>query len=419
MHDRPRVAYITGRFPEVSLTFILREIEALRALGFEVKTCSLRQTPLSQHPGAAEKAAAATTFVVQKAVLDIPFVLAALFWAFGRPGRCFKALRLAWRTRAPGWRNGLYQILYFLEAILLAHYLVREKVDHLHNHFVFGSATVSMLASDMTGIPFSFTLHGPADLFEPYRWALREKTARASFVATISHYARSQLMYFSNPEDWHKIRIIHCGVTPGKYVGTRSKEETSDVRLLFVGRLDPVKGLRVLLAAMHRLLPEIPTLHLTLVGDGPDRANLEAEAASLGDRVTFTGYLSQDAVAQKMQDSDVFVLPSFAEGVPVVLMEAMASGCPVIATQVAGVGELVEPGIHGLLVAPGDLDALTDAIRTLALDPDRRQALAQAGPAKVAEAFDIQTEAARIGTLFCTPDHPAVRPPPLTQDSDV
>lgn len=400
----PRIAYLTGQYPEVSLTFILREVEALRALGAEVLTCSIRQTPPEQHPGQAEKAEAANTFHVLKTARNPLKFLAAQSYAIRKPRQYFGALALAIRTRSPGMRALLYQLIFFIEATILARHLEREKVEHLHNHFVFGSATVAMLASKLTGIPYSFTLHGPADLFEPYRWHLDEKTAQARFVSTISHYARSQLMFFSDPDHWHKIKIIHCGVDPELYakaagpaLPARHKDE---IRLLFVGRLAPVKGLRVLLDALKGLAEDLPQLRLVLVGDGPDRKNLEAAAAPLGDMVHFTGYLSQAEVAQAMQACDIFVLPSFAEGVPVVLMEAMASLKPVIATQVAGVGELVEDGTNGFIVPPGDVKNLTRRIRQLVEDPDLRARMGQQGRTKVCADFDISGEAARLAGLF-------------------
>ncbi|MEM8729303.1 MAG: glycosyltransferase family 4 protein [Pseudomonadota bacterium] len=410
----PRIAYLTGQYPEVSLTFILREVEALREMGAEVLTCSIRETPSLQHPGPAEKEAARTTFHVLKTAKNPARLLAAQKYLLTRPTRYFRALGLAWKTRPPGLKALAYQLIFFIEATVLSRYLEAKKVEHLHNHFVFGSATVAMLTSELTAIPYSFTLHGPADLFEPYRWALDEKTARAKFVSVISFFARSQLMFFSNPEHWEKIRIIHCGVTPALYEGPPGPalppRRMGEVRLVFVGRLAPVKGLHVLFDALMALREEMPKLHLVLVGDGSDRARLQEAAEPLGDMVTFTGYLSQTEVAQAMIAGDICVLPSFAEGVPVVLMEAFASGKPVIATQVAGVGELVEDGESGFLVPPGDAETLADRIRLLADDAELRARMGAAGRAKVVADFDIRTEAARLARLFADAAGDELRP---------
>lgn len=395
-----RIAYLAGQYPLVSLTFIQREIAALRGLGLDVITCSMRRTPPEQHPGADEKEAARTTFYVLDQARNPIRLLAAQKYVLTRPGRYFRTLKLAWNTRAPGMKSSLLQLAYFLEATILGQHVEAEGVTHMHNHFTTGSATVAMLTSELTGIPYSFTLHGPADFLEPYRWRIDEKTARARFVATISHYARSQLMFFSDPAHWDRIHIIHCGVIPELYSKSGAEQTQDELRLLFVGRIAPVKGLRLLVEAMKRLKDEIPRLRLTLVGDGPDRGMIEEAARPLGDRISFTGYLSQSEVASALSKADICVLPSFAEGVPVFLMEALASGKPVIATQVAGVGELVENGESGLLVPPGDLESLVSAIRTLADDPDRRAAMGAKGRQRVREEFDIRIEAARLATLF-------------------
>lgn len=407
----PKIAYIAGEYPLVSLTFIQREIEALRALGADVITCSMRRTPSSQHKGPAEKEAAATTFYVLDALKSPGTALAAQSQLFNRPGKYLSALRLAWKTRAPGLTATFKQLVYFAEATVLARHLEREGVGHMHNHFTTGSATVAMLVNELTGIPYSFMLHGPADLFEPFRWRLDEKTARAKFVATISHFARSQLMFFSNPDHWNKIHIVHCGVHPDRYAHDGAGRDDGKVRALFVGRVAPVKGLRLLVEAMTRLAEELPDLDLVLVGDGEDRTKIEAAAKPLGDRIRFTGYLSQEEVAEEMKACDFFVLPSFAEGVPVVLMEAFASGKPVIATRVAGVAELVEDGTNGLLISPGDVDGLTEAMREMATHTNRA-AMGARGRDKVLAEFDITTEAARLATLLAGLPS-GVRPEPM------
>lgn len=422
MKSLPRIAYLTGQYPEVSLTFIQREVEALRELGAEVLTCSVRRTPPEQHPGEAEKEAARTTFHILETMKNPVRLLKAQSYVITNPGRYVRALKLAWKMRSPGLKAAVYQGIFFLEATILARYLEEKDIGHIHNHFVFGSATVAALASELTGIPYSFTLHGPADLLRPYDWDLARKTAHARFVATISHYARSQVMFFSDPADWEKLHIIHCGVSPEKYATTEDPvaippRRDNEVRALFVGRLAPVKGLRVLFEALAKVRDDLPNLHVVIVGDGPERARLEKAAASLGDAVTFTGYLSQAEVAGAMRATDFFVLPSFAEGVPVVLMEALASARPVLATQVAGVGELVEDGKTGFLVPPGDAEALADRIRQLASDPELRARMGAAGPAVVTQDFDIRIEAARLARLFAGDAQGAIRPEPYVPEA--
>ena len=396
-----RLAYLTGEYPAVSHTFILREVEALRALGTSVLTCSIRRTAPEHHQGPAEKAAAQNTFYVLKAARNPLTLIRAQLAAFASPGRYLKTLKLALQTKSPGLKALLWQIFYVVEATILARQLKQKNISHLHNHFAGPSATVAMLTSELSGIPFSYTLHGPADLFEARRWRLDIKTSRADFVACISHFCRSQAMLFSDPKHWHKLHIIHCGVIPTVYDGKKtSRDPAAAPRFVFVGRLAAVKGLRVLMDAFEIARRTVPDFHLTLVGDGAERAALEAVAAPYGQAICFTGYQSQSEVAQTLAEADAFVLPSFAEGVPVVLMEAMASSKPVIATQVAGVPELVEDGINGYLVPPGDAETLAQRMIDLAHDADLRQRMGTAGKKKVRLAFNIETEAARLYSLF-------------------
>ena len=408
----PRLAYLTALYPAVSHTFIQREIEGLRSLGFTVETCAARQPDAGQLTGPAERAARAETFYIIASARHPATLPRALLAALGRPKSLLRMLALAWRTAAPGLRGGLKQMAYAAEALILSRHLRTRGIDHLHNHFAGPSGNVAMLTSALSGIPFSYTLHGPSDLYEPEKWQLREKTARAAFVACISHFARAQAMYFSDPGHWPKLRIVHCGVVPELYERPAPAPRPG-TRLIFVGRLAAVKGLRVLIEAFAQARQTRPDLHLTLVGDGADRAMLERLAAPLGDAVHFAGYLSQDAVAAALTEADAFVLPSFAEGLPVVLMESLAAARPVIATQVAGVSELVEDGVNGFLVPPGDAETLADRIGRIADDPDLRARMGRAGRLKVRAAFDARQEAGRIGALFAGRGDPALRPAPL------
>lgn len=407
------IAYLTSVYPAVSHTFILREIEGLEALGLDIRPFSMRQPPADHLTGAPEKSAFAKTFYVLKAAKNPLNLLGAQLSGLARPGAYARALRLAWQTSAPGLRAHLYQLIYFAEATILARQFRAQGITHVHNHFADISANVAMLAAELAGIPFSYTLHGPAELYEPQRWVLDVKTARAKFVACISHFARSQAMYFSDPAHWDKLKIIHCGIDPALYDRPAIDHGDDKVRLVFVGRLTAIKGLRVLLEAFTAAHAQNPKLHLTLIGDGDDRAHLESLAAPLGDAIHFAGFQSQEAVAQAMAGADMFVLPSFAEGVPVVLMEAMAAARPVITSLVAGIPELVEDGVSGYLVPPGDAATLAERIATLAADPDLQAQMGAAGRAKVRSEFNIATESARIGTLLCGDLGGDIRPAPL------
>lgn len=413
-----RVAYLTSIYPAVSHTFILREVEALKALGLDIRPFSMRQPPANHLTGAPEQKAFEETFYVLKSAKNPVNMIMAQLDGLKTPGRYFGALKLAIATSAPGVRAHLRQLIYFAEATILARQFKAQGITHLHNHFADISANVAMLTSHLADIPFSYTLHGPAELYEPLKWALSEKTKRAKFVACISHFARSQAMYFSDPAHWDKLAIIHCGIEPALYDRPKTARDDGKTRLLFVGRLTAIKGLRVLLDAFGKAYAADPNLHLTLIGDGDDRAHLEQLAAPLGDAVHFAGYRSQDAVAAALSDADIFVLPSFAEGVPVVLMEAMASRTPVITSLVAGIPELVEDGVTGYLVPPGDAETLAARINILTENPDLRHDMGAKGRQKVLDEFNIHTEAARIATLYLDGPGDAVRPAPLQPEDN-
>lgn len=392
------IAYLTGEYPRATDTFIQREVAGLRANGIEVFTASIRKTGVEHLVGEEQRAEAAKTFYVLDAAKSPRHLLTCHARALRKsPGRYFRALRLAIRTRPPGLKAGLYQLFYFAEAAVLADHLQRNGVTHLHNHIAKASCTVAMLMSELSGIPYSFTLHGPDIFFEPHHWRLDEKIARARFVACISHFCRSQAMAFSVPDHWSKLHIVHCGIEPGRYDDV---SERAGHNLLFVGRLAAVKGLPVLFDALEALQPTHPDLRVTIIGDGPDRAALEARARRLSSMVQFVGYKSQAEVAETLRRMDMLVLPSFAEGVPVVLMEAMAAGIPVVTTRIAGVPELVEDGVAGILVLPGDVAALANAISTLLDDPDLRSDMGRAGRQKVGDEFNIAHETAWLAELL-------------------
>lgn len=395
------IAYLTGEYPRATDTFIQREVAQLRHLGWDIRTCSIRATDPLQHVGPEQKAEHAGTFVVQKTAKSPVRLLGAHARLLRKPARWFRAAGLAWRTSPAGLRNRLWQLFYFLQAGVLADHLKRGDVQHLHNHFGNSSCSVAMLAAEMSGIPYSYTAHGPMEFFEPHHWRLDTKIARASFVAAISHFARAQCMLFSDAAHWNRIKIVHCGVEPALYART-DPDRAPGKRLIFVGRLAGIKGVPLLLEALARLRDRHPQIHLTLIGDGPERQALETEVQETGlaDQVTFTGYLGQDDVAAALNAADLLVLPSFAEGVPVVLMEAMATGLPVIASRVAGVQELVEDGVSGRVLPPGDIDALVAALDGLLSDPDMRARMGQAGRAKVVAEFDVAREAQWLSQLF-------------------
>lgn len=394
-----RLAYLTSEFPRASDTWIQREVAALRRQGFTVDTFAVRRPGDEHMVGPEQIESRAGTYYLLTEASPSSVLAENLRAVLGSPRRYLAALRLAWRTRRLGLRGSIYQLIYFVEAVLLAAEMKRRRIDHLHNHIAESSCTVAMLAAAVSGIPFSFTVHGAGIFFNANTWRLDEKVRQAAFVATISHFCRSQTAVFTEPDDYDKLHIVHCGVEPDRIQPVVHRGTAR--RLLFVGRLVESKGLGVLFRSLLDLRADYPDLLLTVIGDGPDRADLERRARRMGldDTVRFLGSRSQDEVSAELSRTDIFVLPSFAEGVPVVLMEALAAEVAAVATQVGGVQELVVNYETGLVVRPADHAELTTAIRRLIDDDDLRRSLGKAGRERVLAEFDSEREAERLGRL--------------------
>ncbi|MEM7272679.1 MAG: glycosyltransferase [Actinomycetota bacterium] len=412
----PRVAYLTGEFPRATDTFIQREVAALRDLGFDIHTFAVRRPGPEHQVGPEQRALSTTTTYLLEGVKRPAVVSAHLGLAVRSPRRYLAAARLATTTRRAGLRGAIFQLFYFLEAGVLAAALHRRRVDHLHNHFGDSSCTVAMLASELSGTPYSFTLHGPGIFFDANVWRLDEKLRRAAFCACISWFARSQAIIFGGTEVADRLHVIHCGIDPDRLAPVEHRPDR--FRLVYVGRLVELKGMSVLLQAMAEVAKHHPAVTLTVVGDGPDRDRFEAAAAAAGlaSAVEFTGSVSQDEVARLLAEADTFVLPSFAEGVPVTLMEAMARSLPVVTTAVGGIAELVEDEVNGLLTRPGDPASLAEALERLADDVALRTRMGRAGRATVVEAFRAGDEAARLGGLIVAYGEgrtSSIRPEPL------
>lgn len=399
------VAYLTGQYPKASHTFIQREIAALEARGVAVLPCAIRRPAPGELTGPEERAEHARSFYVLAAARARPlaFLGAHLGLLARRPGRYLGALGRALALSPPGIRALLWQIFYFAEAGLVAGHLKRQGARRIHAHFAEGACTVALLAARLARLPCSFTLHGPADLFEPRSRRLGAKIAEADFVACISHFARAQGMLFAEERDWPRLSVVRCGVVPARYDAPPPPERPG-LRLLFVGRIEVVKGIPVMLEALAEARRRGADITLELIGDGPDRARLERAAGALGGAARFLGARGQGEVAAALAEADALVLASFAEGVPVVLMEAMASRRPVVATRVGGVAELVEDGVSGFLLPPGVPGPLTEALLSLAVDPELRRRMGAAGRARVVAEFDVARSAARLEALLAGRD---------------
>jgi glycosyltransferase involved in cell wall biosynthesis len=394
-----RVAYLVNQYPKVSHSFIRREIAALEELGIQVARFSIRPCRETL-PDPADQAEHGRTL----ALLDRPWFL---FTALARtlltaPAPFLLGLRAAFRM---GWRSdrGLIpHMAYLLEACRLVGHLRDGQVEHLHAHFATNPAAVAMLCRILGGPPYSFTAHGPDDFDRAPGLSLGEKIAGAKFVTSVSAYGRSQLLRWSDGQHWDKIHVVPMGLDSA-FLEAKTAPIPDTRMLVSIGRLHEQKGQLLLLEAMALLAAQDCPCQLLLIGEGPLRPALEAavERLKLQDSVRLAGALAAEAIRGHLLAARVFVLPSFAENLPIVLMEALALERPVIATHIAGIPELVENGACGWLVAPGDVHALAAAIRDALDTPASRLAvMGSEGARRVRRHHDARHGAARLAEYF-------------------
>jgi glycosyltransferase involved in cell wall biosynthesis len=396
-----KIAYFINQYPRVSHTFIRREILALERLGFEVQRIALRGWSEEPPDSIDRQERAKTRYVLQQGVLGL--VLPALRALIASPLSMFLTVQLASRVSRRSDRRLLHHLVRVAEACRIVPWLRNSQAARLHAHFGTNSAEVAMYARRLGGPPFSFTVHGPEEFESPM--SLAEKVHYSAFVAAISSYGRGQLYLRCESSEWPKIHIVHCGLEASFFQGA-ALEASGSPQLICVGRLCEAKGQLLLVEAAARLRAKGIKLDLVLAGDGPLRAQIESaiERHGLGDSVRITGWISSDAVRDEILASRALVLPSFAEGLPVVIMEAMALRRPVLSTFVAGIPELVRGGENGWLFPSGSIDELTAAMEDcLSRSPAEIRRLGDAAHDRVIARHSIDIEAGKLAGLFRTP----------------
>lgn len=395
-----KIAYLVNQYPKVSHSFIRREIAAVEKSGLTVERFSVRQCE-SELIDPDDK----NEFQKTKVILDagLKGLLTQLFAvALKTPVPWLKSLWLAINVGRSSQRGIFYHFIYFAEACVLLGWLQNVDIDHLHVHFGTNSATVAMLCNALGGPPYSFTVHGPEEFDRIKDLAIVQKVNRASFVVAICSFGKSQLYRWCDYKQWSKIHVVHCGVD-GNFLNQTVKDISSEPHLTCVGRLCEQKGQLLLLQAMGQLSQEGKKCKLTLVGDGEMRPEIEALIKEYGleEQVTITGWASGEEVKNHIANARALVLPSFAEGLPVVIMEALALGRPVISTYIAGIPELVNHGVNGWLVPAGSIEELKNAIRSaLVLPTEDLAKMGQAGSESVFLRHNIGREADKLVELF-------------------
>lgn len=394
-----RVAYLVNQYPKVSHTFIRREISALESVGVAVERFSIRPSP--DAVDAADRSEAEKTRVV----LDRG--AARLAWsmlstAIGRPVRFVRAARLALRAGRRSERGLLVHGVYLAEACLLDAWLTESGCNHVHAHFGTNPATVAMLCAELGARTFSFTVHGPEEFDKAAAIALAEKIRRAAFVAAVSSFGKSQLLRLTSVDQWQKIHVVRCGVDE-TFLASDPDAAPSSPRLVCVGRLCEQKGQLLLVEAAAELVRRGVAFELVLVGDGEMRPEVERRIRETGleGTVRITGWLDGDGVREEIALSRALILPSFAEGLPVVIMEALALGRPVVSTFVAGIPELVEPGRSGWLVPAGSVVELVESMQAaLSAAPSELTEMGRVGRARVLARHDIRDTARALASLL-------------------
>ncbi len=404
----PKIAYLCTRYPAVSHTFVLREVNALRRLGVDIATFSVRRAGPEHILADADRIAAESTYAILPPRWSE--LIGALILAMKAPRAFVSTLILALRLAAPGARGRLWQCFYLLEAVVLWQQCRRREIRHIHVHLANAAADTALLASYLGSAvepdrpwSWSFTMHGPTEFYDVSHFRLRDKIIRARFVVCISDYTRSQLMALSPPEQWNRLHVIHVGIPIEQFTRRENDPPARDeATILFIGRLVPEKGQAVLLEATALLAERGHRVQVTIAGDGPSRSDTErlAERLRVSSLTSFPGAVGQDEIHALYANASVFCLPSFAEGVPGVLMEAMAMEVPVVTTQITGIGELVEDGETGLLVSPGRADKLADALESLLVDAALRENLGRRARAKVRAEFNTDVSSRLLRDLF-------------------
>jgi colanic acid/amylovoran biosynthesis glycosyltransferase len=399
---RLRIAYVMSRFPKLSETFIQDEVLALLGRGVEVKLFPLLKMsePIVQ-PESRRLAAGAR---------HVPFLSAAILasqihFLFAHPRRYLATLAAIVRGTWGSPNYLLKGLAIFPKSVHSARFMQKDGIQHVHCHFSSHPALAGFIIHRLTGIPFSFTAHG-SDLHVD-RHMLCQKVVEASFVAAVSDYNK-RVIERECGTSHSKVRVIHCGVDSSLFSRNGQRRTQGPFQIVCVGRLEPVKGQRYLVEACRLLLSQGLEFHCELIGDGPERGRLMAQVDALGldERIRFAGPRTHDYVVSAMQNADVLVCPSVVtadgrrEGIPVVLMEALASETPVIASEISGIPELVENELTGLLVAARSAEEIASAIKRLAADPDLGTQLGAAGRAKVIQEFNISGTVDRLLELI-------------------
>ena len=390
------ILYLIGIYPAVHHNYLLAEISYLRRLGWKIETASISNADRPFNELSAEELAEAkrTWFVKATPVTTI------LWWMlkvlFTQPGGFFGSFFTAWRMGAGSFKRRAHHIFYWLEGLMVGQWMKEHGLTHVHASF---TSTVAYLACRcFPAITMSIGVYGYGELYDPKGSFLSDKIQAATFLRSVSQHGVNELMLASSRKNWDKLEHVPLGIEVADYQA-RPFRDNATVCLITVGRLSPEKGQFLLLRAMAKLAAPA---RLVIIGDGPDRAELEAEAnrLNLGSTVSFEGRVTRERLMTLYAEADVFVLTSLSEGIPVVLMEAMAMAIPCVAPRITGIPELVEEDKNGWLYTPADEEALVNVMRRLIADPAGRRRMGELAREKVLRAYDMEKNTAQFSEVL-------------------
>lgn len=400
---RKKIAYFINQYPKVSHSFIRREIAAVEAQGFDIDRIALRGWDAEIVDDDDRSERDRTRYILKKGVGGLLAPLVRQMAA--NPKGFFCALGLAFKMARRGERGLIYHLVYLMEAAQVVEWTRAFGATHIHAHFGTNSTEIVMLAHCLGGAPYSFTVHGPEEFDKPLALGLDEKIRRSAFTVAITSFCQSQLYRWVEQSAWSKVAIVHCGLDRGFYADAPLQPQSA-ARLVCVGRLCEQKGQLLLVEAAAELSRKGIDFELVLAGDGEMRAQIEERIAHYGlqGKIRITGWISSRQVREELLAARAMVLPSFAEGLPVVVMEAMALRRPVLTTFIAGIPELVLDGQNGWLFPAGDVGRLVESMQAcLGATPEQLQRMGESAHARAVARHSIDTEATKLAELFSAP----------------
>jgi glycosyltransferase involved in cell wall biosynthesis len=397
--DQIRLLYLIGQFPAINHSYLLAEVRQLRRLGFDVSVASVSppDRPLDKLTPEEREEAARTFYVKPVPVVKVAWLNLSEF--LQHPLRYLRGLIFALGLGRSSPRRAIYHLAYFAEAILVGRHMRQCGVSHVHANF---SATVALIIARTFPVTMSFGVYGFGELHNLTESHLAELVKGARFVRSISRHGRGQLMLSCNRSEWAKLIYVPLGIDPSEFAPGPPRTASSPPQILCVGRLAPEKGQALLLEAIAALRAEGQPVHLRLVGDGPDRKWLEGRASELGiaSDVEFAGWVDQPRLMAFYAETDLFVLPSLAEGIPMVLMEAMAMQIPCVAPCITGIPELIEHGVDGMLFSVADVEDLSEKIRDLLQSPELCTRIGKQARARVLRDYDMARNTERFASVL-------------------